>query len=312
VGSTKDQIVRAPSYWVERCLRIAAAAVFVGMGLIGLLHDLPLRTLFWDQVWWGWAADSLGYCWKEWVTSSAVDTGITWLGNGLGGLFLLAGLWLLLPLRWHRNFVGAGVVKFAWFFLLIQYFLIWKEHFWQIGQVLEMGLQLGAYPLLVYYVKSSLPTFGVPSSSIALGARFWRVARLLISLTFVGHGLYAAGIHPVPANFVLMTQAGLGVGEPMARNLLMTVGALDFAAAALLLLPQRKAQLAALSWILPWAVLTTLARLWSYGGLVAWDTLLTQWAPEVIRRLPHVLVPFALLLSLWRVRLRVIGREDLE
>ncbi|MEO0731962.1 MAG: hypothetical protein AAFZ52_03935 [Bacteroidota bacterium] len=123
---------------------------------------------------------------------------------------------------------------------------------------------------------------------------FNRALRLLIALTFVGHGLYALGFHPVPAHFILMTQAGLGVGEETARNLLFVVGWLDILAALLLVIPSPKTQKLALYWIIPWAILTTLARLWSYGGLVPWETLLTQWLPEVIRRLPHVLVPLAL------------------
>jgi len=130
--------------------------------------------------------------------------------------------------------------------------------------------------------------------------------RLSIAFTFIGHGFYAAGIHPVPANFVMMTQSGLGVGESAARSMLLTVGVLDFAAAGLLLLPWKRAWYIALSWIIPWAILTTLARLWSYGGLVDGHTLFTQWIPEVIIRLPHVLVPMALLLFL-QARTQVQG-----
>ena len=91
-----------------------------------------------------------------------------------------------------------------------------------------------------------------------------------------------------------MVQSGTGVGEETARGLLFVVGVLDFGAALLLLLPYRTGWRVALAWILPWALLTTLARLWSYGGIVETETLLLQWFPQTLRRFPHVLIPLVL------------------
>lgn len=286
---------------VELVLRLAAAAVLIGMGLRGILHDLPLRALFWDAGWWTWFAQLFGYSWKEWVTSATVDQGINVLGFSIGLFLVMAGLYILLvkKCKFLQDRFGSFVIKsliVAWVFLLIQYFLNFKEAFWQAGNLLEHSLQLVAFPLWFFVVI--VKSLGWSSLGAAPKPKEWeallRVIRLAIGLTFIGHGLYAVGIHPVPANFVLMTQSGLGVGESAARSMLLVVGVLDFVAAGLLLLPWKRAWYVALSWIIPWAILTTLARLWSYGGLVDSQTLLTQWIPEVIIRLPHVLVPIAL------------------
>jgi len=287
----------------EFVLRFAAAGVLIGMGLRGLLHDLPLRALFWDASWWTWFAHLLGFTWKEWVTSAAVDQGINLLDFVCGLILVVSGL-LILLLKWWTRFqdkIGSFALKclpVAFCILLIQYFLYFKESFWQAGNLMEHSLQLLALPLWFFVlITGSLGWSNLGAAPSPKGWKtFLRVIRLAIGLTFIGHGFYAAGIHPVPANFVLMTQSGLGVGESAARSLLLLVGILDFVAAGLLLLPWRKAWLVALCWIIPWAILTTLARLWSYGGLVDGQALLTQWIPEVIIRLPHVLVPLALLL----------------
>jgi hypothetical protein len=266
----------------DHLLRWSAITVCLGLGLTGLLHDLPLRTLVWDTNWWQWFATLLGYEWTDWVTSESVDQKINLVTRLMGGLALLSGL-LIIFRKWMLQAVILVSV-----FLLLQHFLLWKEHFWSLGHLLELSLQTGAPLLFFWWHKLSLTN--------ADKSRFWRVVRILTAMTFVGHGLYAAGYHPVPANFVLMTQAGLGVGEATARNLLFTVGILDFLAAGLLLLPYRRSWIIALCWIIPWALLTTFARFWSYGGLVEMHTLLTQWGPEVLRRGPHVLVPLALFL----------------
>lgn len=293
---------------IKKLLRIAAAAVCLGMGFLGLVYDLPLRTLLWDPSMWSWFANFFGYSWTEWVTDAVVDQRIGSAVRLIAAFLSVGGLMILFvkPVRW-----------LAWSMSLLLLFLqllIWKGHFYRVGQLLELSLQTAA-PLVYYYWTALFPgpvrfaaAFGGPGNlgrkprsergeEAGVGGKngkFWWVVRLLIVLTFIGHGLYAVGYYPVPAPFILMTQSGLGVGEAAARLVLLAVGILDFLAAGALLLPYRAAVRTALCWIIPWAVLTTLARLWSYGGLVETETLLWQWGPEVVRRLPHILIPLAL------------------
>jgi hypothetical protein len=276
---------------VKKILRLATVTACLGFGLRALFSDLPIRALVWDEQWWGWCASLAGLSWKEWVTSASVDAGIETTKLTIGiTMLLITGLVAMVK---RDSKVIKSALWIAFCILLIQHFLSWKEHFWQLGQLLELSL-LSATPLLYLKFGGEADLPPTPDASNRLGAV--RGVAILVALTFIGHGFYAAGVHPVPASFVMMTQASLGVGEGLARKLLFGVGILDFMAAALLLIPRRKAVLIALCWIIPWAILTTLARWWSYQGIVEWNTLLTQWLPEVIIRLPHVLVP----LALWR------------
>lgn len=279
-------------------LRLAAIAACLGFSFRALFSDLPLREVLWDERWWGWFARLTGFTWTEWVTSANVENTIEAIGASLGWMMLLVALVFLLR-PWHNLVRTAAWIAFI--VLLIQHFLYWKEHFWQIGQLLELTL-LTASPLL--YLK-----YGKDNSVLAGDLTGRRLLAGLIALTFIGHGLYAVGFHAVPANFVMMTQEGLGVGEQTARQLLFTVGILDFLAAGLLLLPWLKGWYIGLAWVIPWALLTTFARWWSYQGIVSWETLLTQWGPEVIIRLPHLLLPIALL---WWARPQVQATEHKE
>jgi hypothetical protein len=270
-------------------LRLAAITACLGFGLRALFSDLPIRALVWDEKWWGWCARLSGMSWKEWVTSAGVDAGIETTKLIVGIIMIVIAMLIILVKR-DSKVLRSGL-WIAFVFLLIQHFLNWKEHFWQIGQLLEFTL-LTATPLL-YLRYISLPGRS-RSNGILLSTGEVRLITCLVAFTFIGHGFYASGVHPVPASFVMMTQASLGVGEFTARQLLFIVGLLDFVAAALLLILRKKTILFALCWIVPWAILTTLARWWSYQGIVGPETLLTQWIPEVIIRLPHVLVPLAL------------------
>ncbi|MEM6772818.1 MAG: hypothetical protein AAF597_19725 [Bacteroidota bacterium] len=268
-------------------LRLSTTGVCFGLGVIALVYDLPVRELLWDESWWSWFANGLGYSWTAWVTSAGVDHKISCFVKGVGVGLLVCGIAALLLKR-------PG--KFLWVvfvFLLLQHLLEFKSHFWQLGQLLELCLQTSAPLLLYWWIVQGRTSSANRAGAFRRQSFFWLTVRILIALTFVGHGLYAVGLYPVPANFILMTQAGVGLSEATARRLLLTVGILDFLAAALLLLPKRQSQLMALWWIIPWAILTSLARIWSYGSLVTTETLLWQWLPETVRRLPHVLIPLA-------------------
>lgn len=273
-------------------LRLAAVTTLLGMGWLAFTSGLSLRELVWDVAAFSGVTEFFGWSWTDWVTNAAVDRGITLAEKIAGGFFLLFALILALikPVSKGLLLLAAPLTAL----LLLRVFLFWKEHFYQIGALWELCIQTFT-PLLFLWFLAGAHRFAVGKAKAPSNGIFWLAVRGTIALTFIGHGLYAAGYHPVPAHFVFMTQSGLGVGEDMARKLLLGVGVLDFLAAGLLLLPWRKAWFAALAWIIPWAMLTTMARVWSYGGFVGLDTLLAQWLPQMVVRLPHVLLPLALL-----------------
>jgi hypothetical protein len=271
-------------------LRLAAVFALAGIGWLAFRSGLSLRELAWDTAVFSFIPEAFGWTWNEWVTSAAVDRGITLTEKAIGVLSLLLAVLLARRKKATSGFLLCTIPFFA--LLLIRPLLFWKEHFYQIGALLELGMQTLAPVLFVWYLARS--DHFMTQSGGRSGHKFWWCVSATVAVTFIGHGMYAIGFHPVPAHFVFMTQAGLGVGEDAARRLLVTVGVLDFLAAALLLLPWKKAWLVGLAWVIPWAILTTFARLWSYGGFVGFDTLLSQWLPQMVVRLPHILLPLAL------------------
>lgn len=281
---------------------LAAAGTLFGRAWQHLRWDAPFRALLWDENLLSGLLATLGVTWSEWVSSPAVETAIQGTIRGFGGFYLVAGIVALSArrfsasapidpparpakrvnpfIRWSLGLATAALALLA--------LLYWKDKAYQIGQLIEYSLQVGAPLFLLWSLRG-------------LSDREWWLIRLAIALTFVGHGLYAVGFHPRPGVFLQMTMSGLGLDQEGATTLLLLAGWLDFAAAALILLPQRSLVRAGLYYCFGWGLLTTLARIWSNYDLYGWESLLDRWVWESLYRLPHFLVPLAVLLGWKRV-----------
>lgn len=289
---------------ISLLLLLAALAVVIGKGLQGLLHEFPLRALLWDESSFTGIANWLGYEWSEWVSSAEVNQLIVVIIRCMGGSFLLGGVLLCIP---SLRYTKLNFASLAWHSALLTGLLLLatKENFWRFGYFIEHALLVGTPLLLLAHLRGKTVYSLLP------------VMRFLTALTFIGHGLYAAGYYPVPFHFALMTMEGLGgiylnftgaeLTEAGAMFFLSVVGWLDFAAALLLLFPWHKVGFSvtanrlilsvALSWIIPWATLTTAARWWSNSGFSSLEQLVTFWGPEVLIRLPHIFIP----VLVWRL-----------
>lgn len=260
-------------------LRLAAVTVFVGRAWQQLYWDIPIRSLLWDErLMSPLVTQWLGLSWREWVTSAAIDQGMSWAVRVGGGFYLVAAAaaWYARPGRKLANALvllgGLGLVFLA--------FLYTKEKFYHLGQFFEYSLQFGVPFLLLSVLHRPVP-----------GPTLWFVLRLAIALTFVCHGLYAIAYYPRPANFTEMIMAGLWLDERSAVGLLQAAGIGDFIAGGLLLLPWRRAQELGLAYTFVWGLLTTMARVWSYFWISDLATVWLQWVPESLYRWPHFLVP---------------------
>lgn len=294
-------------------LLISAIAVLIGRGLQGILHDFPIRALVWDESTFSGIATVLGYEWSAWVTNPQITYGIELTVKLLGLLFLIGGLLLCFP-KIRRSSLSIFNLCLLSSLLLFLILFATKENFWRFGYFIEHALQLGA-PLLLLAVLLGKTTISLLP-----------VMRVLTALTFIGHGLFAVGYYPVPFHFMLMTMEGLGeiylnftgavLTEKGAIFFLQFVGWLDFLAAAMLLFPWQKIGFStrlnrillsiALGWIIPWATLTTAARWWSNSGFTSLGNLLLYWGPEVLIRLPHILIP----LLIWQL-IRIPGLDKI-
>ena len=269
---------------VYRLIQWSAVAVFVGRGWQHIYWDAPYRELFWDEAWLKWLVEGVfATTWRDYVTSPAVDRAIQGVITGTGsfyGLCALAAIFVQRLGRFGRVLLWLGSAN-----LVLLAALYCKEQFFFAGQFFEYALQFSAPAFLALLSRSD----GLePRPHLVLGMK------LAIALTFSCHGLYALGFYPLPGSFMEMTINTLPVGESGARRFLAVAGTLDILLSILIFMPGRVGRLA-LAYAVLWGLATTMARFLAYFHWPYADSWLLTWLHELILRLPHFLIPLALL-----------------
>jgi hypothetical protein len=256
--------------------------LFTGRAVQHFFFDAPFRVVLWNQPLLApWVNRLLGMSWEAYAASPDVDAAINALTRGTGLLYAACAI-ASLPLgrwnAWRKALLAAGAFSLfllAWMFCL--------EKFLRAGEFLEYACQWMAPVLLI-----------LAHSRFGAGAAMSFAARLAIAGTFIGHGSYAAGLYPVPGNFVDMVILHLGVGEGTARTLLFWMGMIDFGVAAGVLLPFRMARPFLIYGAL-WGALTALARFGFGFDATEPDFGTAYFLPEVLFRIPHAGLPLWLL-----------------
>lgn len=268
-------------------LRLAASATFLGRGLIYLFWDAPYRALLWHQdLMSGPVNFLLGMEWEEYAAVS--DPAIILTIRLHGAFFLLCALLCWTAGRKHslqQALLAIGALGLAFFA-----FTKAMDVGFKLGMSIEHTLQWAAPLLLIWALRGE-----------RIGAAFYHTAGVAVALTFIGHGLYAAGYHPVPASFITMFM-NVGTSEGVARALLGLAAGLDFAVALFLFVPVHAIRVPALWWALIWGLLTALARTWTQLSPALDYYGLSPWLFETLVRLSHALVPAAMLVLLRRER----------
>jgi uncharacterized membrane protein YphA (DoxX/SURF4 family) len=276
-NTTKNEAARD---YVLLCLRLAACTLFLGRGYLYISEIGPLSAFFWNQDWLGKPLEALtGMSWEAYSAHS--EGFILAIQRSMGVLFLVAAVacWFV---RGSGRKWANGIVLAAAFCLFLYSLLRWSDSDFQIAMLLEHFLQWGTPLLLVLFGR--------------LDMSLWRLmAAILIACTFIGHGLYALG-WGVPQNneFVNMTTRILGVDRGGALIFLHLAGVLDFLAPILLCFS--KLRIPAAAYLTLWGLLTALARIASYWTPAEDYYGMHPWMAETIVRLPHGLVPLALML----------------
>lgn len=245
--------------------------------------DVPLRALLWNETLMTQPVRLLlGWDWATYSGSLAVNAWIARISGAMGLLYALAAIAALRvqPQRPQRSDWALPVASGMLAGLAA---LTWLEHFQTLGQWLEFGLQVVAPLLLFGYNRWPM-------------ARLRTLARVAITLTFVGHGLYAFGVYPVPWHFIEMTMAGFQLSQADSVTLLRIAGLLDFVAALALWWPP--AQRAALWYCCIWGFMTAIARIYTHWDAWAVAESLHRWGFETLYRLIHGGIPLWLLLAL--------------
>lgn len=266
--------------------QLAVTAVFLGRAWQHLRWDAPYRDLLWDENWMGGIVRSLGYTdWQSYVTDPATDASVQLFVQGMGWFYLLCAVAAVFIRRFGRP--ARVLVQIGGVTLIFLAALYTKEKFFSLGQFFEYSLQWSVPFFLAAFVRQT---------TISLFQL--RLLKVAIALTFICHGLYAVGYYPRPEMFQTMVINILGVNNDQAKLFLDLAGLMDFIAAAALFIRWKKVHLLALVYLTFWGFMTTIARPWAF---VYWEFMgsgLAQWLHESVYRLPHVLMPLALLLWL--------------
>ena len=269
-----------------RLLQLSAFTVLLGRAWQHLYWDAPFRTFFWDeQLLSGLVERFSTMDWETYITSMEVDNAI---GNSIkmfGFFYLMAAIIALfihkLPRPFHHVLILSSLA------LITLALLYCKERFFSIGQFFEYTLQFGSPFFLWWWLRHENP--------ISISSNFIKGLKIAIALTFTCHGLYAIGYYPIPVQFMEMTMNILGVTEELAKTILTTAGILDFAVALGIFLPWKWARFFLLYAVL-WGFGTTIARVWANFNWEWLDYVLLQWLHESVMRMPHFLIPLAVLI----------------
>lgn len=259
-------------------LQICVSATLAARGWLTWKGDSPIRGLVWQEDWWsGILRNQFSIPWEQFAKQS--DPVIS---NGLALTGCLLIVLALVPWLTGRFPKIRILLWLAAFLLLVDSVARWVGMDYDFGMAIEHSLQMFA-PVALYFSLS----FPERIRTVAIGIA------VTTALTFIGHGFYAAGIHPVPLSYQTMTMKLLGTGEDATLRFLLIAGWIDIIAAfALFLSPLRRA---ALLYCIGWGFLTALARVASHFSFSASGWALDPWLAETLVRSSHWMMPLLLL-----------------
>jgi len=269
---------------VRWLLCLAIAATLIGFGIKTFRGDgTALNTFLFLE--WGWSNERAAH----------VEKTALWIVLALTGLGVLRPCWWLL--------VPSG------FYLLLEAVLSVKvggspfSALAPAAAALRFGTPLITPWLLMGYFqnvslrgcdstnlldRANADTGWWQKNSFRSGAIFLRLAT---GLVFLSHGYEAWHHHPMFIDLVIGTgarQLDLWFDESRVTSGLSVIGAVDIVVGLGLLVSSNRFLLA---WAAAWGLVTALSRMTGFG----WGAY-----PEVLYRATHFLVPFALLLLVWK------------
>lgn len=324
----------AKSTPLEFCLRphlalliYALALSLVGRGLSHLSGESSYWAFWWNEslaapIAWLWQGS-----WSTYSTSLEVESTLVAIENILmvsflllGGICVYAPKRLSQSLRSHGqasslDLRGAKITRkkaqvssegqrlaeppkstqwfarvFIFAFCLQAYYLfcLWVSHEYRWASLAEYSLQC-SIPFACWMMLPFKPQSWEKPAEL--------IVQIGLSLCFIGHGLCALDLSPLPADFITMTMQITQLNEEHSRVFLSFVGSLDIIAALIIYLPIIELRRSALLYMIVWGGLTALARPLGQPFVSFLDHLI-QWGPECIWRLTHALIP----LWIWRRR----------
>jgi hypothetical protein len=253
--------------------------------------NIPLRMIFWNESLLSPIVTNVfGMTWVDWASSPNVNLFISFITKTFGVFYLLM---IPVVIKINQEFkmirYTLPLTAAALFFLS---FLYYMEKFFYLGMLIEHAIQFGL-PLVLYVALFKNNFF----------QKYLLFFKVLIALTFVGHGLFAIGFYPLPGPFIDMVITVFGANEVIAVRFLNIIGGIDLAASFLLFVP--RTQFLALVFTSVWGIATALARIVAHLDMNLALMSVHQWLFEVLARLPHGLLPLAIFLYLYQGKSKI-------
>ena len=268
---------------LECALKLCVSLTLLARGWLTWRWDSPIRGLVWKEDWWsGILEQQTNLTWIEFAKIS--DPWITNLLATLGIILMVLAIVPWLPFKatkWRRV---RWLLVPATLILVLDSVARWVDMEFDFGMAIEHLLQMLA-PIALLIATGQKERKKLWIGLVTVG----------VALTFVGHGLYAVGFHPVPLSYQTMTMKLLRCEQDFAMVFLQVVGWLDFVAAACLVF--RPLRSVGLIYMVGWGLATALARVFSHLSLAGLD----PWMAETLVRTSHWLLPLILLGAIWKL-----------
>jgi len=217
--------------------------------------------------------------------AAVFSTGTDSIQYLIGGGLMFFGILVLFPLRQLKLFRLSYALIIPSMLLLLHSYCSYVQANYVAEQMIEHALQIGL-PLVIF--ASLHISFKNTEKTI-------QFIKVLAALAFIGHGMFALGVHYVPGYFMQTTTDILHLSNDSTSTFLFVIGILDILSAVLLFLPIPLLYRSALIYMIVWGTLTALVRM--YHGIIIHtpvQDLLLQNLPNALYRLPHGLVPLVL------------------
>lgn len=270
--------------YIQLILMISTFLILLGRGLQLLIWDAPFRAVLWDEDLMKPLVEGVfNTSWQSYATDLSIDKKID-NSVKISGVILLFGA-ILTPIRYFKRQKWMDWVIFLCFILML--FIVsleFKDIGYRTPQFLEGSIQVFT-PLLFIAQQRNRLNKGLLINAI----------KLIISLTFVGHGLYAMNIYPTPGHFVDMVIVLLGIDETSARIFLQIIGWCDIILA--LGIWFKATEKPTLWYAFIWGILTAFARYISVLKLTHFDSNSFEILHKTIYRIPHGLLALSLIIQ---------------
>jgi hypothetical protein len=257
-------------------LKLSVCFLFFGRAYQHWFADAPYRDFVWDENLLQRITYLFGIPWNTYTFYANLF--VFWLQKAVSIFFVASGITVIFAEKRPRLTRMVCQIAAGWLFLLA--FLYQKDHFYQIGQLLEYALQIATPLIFIQMMENRISNTFV---------------NIAIALTFSCHGLYAFGYYAVPVGFAEMTLNVFNCTETNAKFFLKMMGFLDFVASIALFFPKTRS--IGLIYCILWGFLTTIARPFAYIQLDLGIMKSLYWLSEAMYRVPHFGIPLSYFIS---------------